>query len=325
MVQEVNLFIFNSEKRHSPVLFALLLAGVASGLVGWVRSPEKYAYAPQWFWLMKSEWQNEADIILAGDSRVYRGLDPVQFSELLQKDCVNFGFSGVGFEKTYLDAIERVVRKDSSMKPTVVLGVTAWSLTDAAVRNNGFLATEAQARSSLFTARTHFRFEKMIHAFRPMDISALWRGKNHRRFADERALKEQYMQVFHSTGWVSSDYRHREPRRGVGISESDHSNNNTVSYALLHNLASRIRMWKKENWNVYAFRPPVPLNTSEVADELGAYDESLIAQILNESGAVSININPDLYQTNDGSHLVANDAQKLSRELANIIKDSSSL
>jgi hypothetical protein len=50
------------------------------------------------FWVMKAQGMSRYDMILMGDSRVYRGLSPQAMEEVLPGERIlNFGFSGGGF------------------------------------------------------------------------------------------------------------------------------------------------------------------------------------------------------------------------------------
>jgi hypothetical protein len=270
---------------------------------------------------MKVEWSRAAEIVLIGDSRVYRGLDPSAFTARTGRAAVNFGFSGTGYSPAYLDAAERVI-DPAAPAPTFVIGLTPWSLTPLAAQQNGFTQAVAEARTSRLPATLQRQLDRIDHLFRPLELERLWQGAAARQLAGQRATDSNYIQDFRPNGWVASDYRQREPSRGLAIAQGDHAGGNRVSPALLVGLSDRVRQWKARGWTVLAFRPPTPAGVAALTDELSGFDEAFVAQQLSAAGATWLPVDGAVFESYDGSHLTAASAQALSRQLADHLNTS---
>lgn len=293
--------------------WALAAIALAIAAVGLARSDRQFATAPAWYWRMKAEWRAAAAIVLAGDSRVYRGLDPAVFEERLGQRCLNFGFSGGAFDARYLDAIERLVAADAA-QPVIVLGVSAWSLTPRAASRNGFTDAMAEAERSPIPARWLQRSAAAMNALRPFALDLDAGAAAGRQRADE----ENYIQNFHLNGWVSSDFRQRDVSLGLEGIRADHRENR-VDPQLAVQLAERVAAWRARGWRVVAFVPPMSPASARLTAELAAWDVAAIARQLERAGAVWVQITDGDYESYDGIHLTAESAQALSRLLAGTV------
>lgn len=71
------------------------------------------------FFRMKLAWKNTADVVVLGNSQIYRGIDPQAFAETCPGvTALNFGFSGVLMRRRYVEASLPVLRTDG---PKVIL------------------------------------------------------------------------------------------------------------------------------------------------------------------------------------------------------------
>lgn len=307
--------ISNSEPTPPRTGAALCLTFLLALAMGLTRGDPTYASAPFWYWRMKVEWHHAAEIVLIGDSRVYRGLDPATFTARTGRSAVNFGFSSAGYSPAYLDAVERVI-DPGAPAPAIVIGLTPWSLTPLATRQNGFTQAVAEARTSRLPAALQQHLDRFNHLFRPLELERLWQGAAARQLAGQRATDSNYIQDFRPNGWVASDYRQPEPSRGLTVAQGDHAGGNRVSQAQLVGLCDRVRQWQARGWTVLAFRPPTPPEVAALTDELSGFDEAFVAQQLSAAGAIWLPVDGAGYESYDGSHLTAASAQALSRQIA---------
>lgn len=305
----------NSETALSRPGPALCLTALLALAIGLTRGSPTYASAPSWYWRMKVEWIQAAEIVLIGDSRVYRGLDPATFTARTGRSAVNFGFSGAGYSSDYLDAVERVI-DPVAPAPAIVIGLTPWSLTPLATRQNGFTQAVAEARASRLPAALWRNLERFDNLFRPLEVERIWQGAASRKRFAQRAIDSNYIQDFRPNGWVASDYRQPEPARGLTVAQGDHAGGNRVSHALLAGLCARVRQWQARGWTVLAFRPPTTPPIATLTDELSGFDEAFAAQQLSAAGAVWVPVDGAGYESYDGSHLTAASALVLSRQIA---------
>lgn len=258
---------------------------------------------------MKLHWSQAAGIVLAGDSRVYRGLDPSQFEAALGKRTLNFGFSAAAFDDAYLDAIERVVDPGVS-HPTIVLGVTPWSLTPRAASANGYLDAVAEDRRVAIP----FAWEQHTHRF----AEAL------RSFISDlqgpapatRATRSDYVQDFRLDGWVASDQIKHRPDAGLRAASADHRHGNRIDPAAVERLLRRVALWRKRGWTILAFEPPAATEATRLAHDLAGWAEQALPSRLRAAGALWVDVDPSRYVSYDGTHLTADSARQLSKELA---------
>jgi len=117
---------------------------------------------PDEFWIRKAFTEDKYDLILAGDSRVYRGLSPKVMNETFTRlKIFNYGFSGNGYNRQYLDAISKIIDSNSSM-PAIILGITPMSLTEGSSKRNDFLQLKEKG---IFERTIGIYFSKLILLF----------------------------------------------------------------------------------------------------------------------------------------------------------------
>jgi hypothetical protein len=302
----------NTPAPHPPRAWhALALTAAAVVALAVLRTDRQYASAPTWYWRMKLGWQHAADVVLAGDSRVYRGLDPSAFAARLQRRCVNFGFSAVALDDEYLDAVERTL-SPASKPPVVILGVTPWSLTPRAAAANGFLDAVAEERRAFLPVTWLRAFDRLDAALRPLALD-LYRAPN---TTHTRATEDDYLQEFTADGWVASDQRHHRPEAALQAAAADHARGNTLDPATLDRLTARVQRWRAQGWLVLAFEPPTSPATARLTHELSGWTAHDVPTRLRAAGATWIEVAPADYASYDGSHLTADSARRLSRLLA---------
>lgn len=153
---------------RDPTLWTLVAVAVAVALFGVFRTDVRFAGAPKWYWIEKLRWGPQADVVVAGDSRVYRGVDPSQ----LQAGGVglNFGFSSGKFTKSYLDHAAALLDPDGAR--VLVLGVSIFSIERDGAEQSGYaVATENLARLRLPVPLARFLSEWEI-ALEPVSLDA---------------------------------------------------------------------------------------------------------------------------------------------------------
>lgn len=292
--------------RAVTIVAATILLITAIALL---RPPSSAPANPDWFWSDKLTWHQEAAVILAGDSRVYRGLDPSEFEARQLGRTLNFGFSGGALDTPYLDAIERLI--DPALPhPVIVLGVSPWSLTPRAATANGFRDATATKRSTPWPTHWSRYFAGVDDALR----SALGPGRTN-------DTKETYRQIFHANGWVESDHFAPNPAQGLVVARIDHARENYVDSAAIDILAERIVRWRKMNWNVFVVRIPGEFSADQLAEQLSGWSESTAHNTLSAAGAIWLTPSIEPLFSYDGVHLDSSSARRLSAALATEISE----
>jgi hypothetical protein len=283
----------------------LVLAIVTFALL---RTDARYAEAPKWYWVEKLCWPPTADVVIAGDSRVYRGVDPSMFTEPIG-DAVNFGFSSGKLTREYIDHAASLFSLRGER--VLVMGITLFAIQYDANDNNGF----SHAQRDLARLRLPFRFARAVEeweiALQPIAIDARSGEAGH-----VRAMADEYAQVFHSNGWIESDRRMADPvANGIAIVRQSFPDgvrtkaDTTLLLACVRDLIS-------QGIRVVAFRPPIPQEVAALEDAIGFIDYESLASQLNDIGATWVDLEWTDLRSYDGSHVDGSSASELSRRLA---------
>jgi hypothetical protein len=292
-------------------LIALIIAAIGVLSLGFLRQNDITGLSPDAFFVEKTTWSDCADVVLAGDSRIYRGLAPEEIGRALpDAKILNFGFSAAAYSTDYLDAIENVLYREGDNR-IILMGVSPWCLTPGAIADNGFREYFDKKETERFMTR---HFGDIYHRFRPFDYSIDTRGIHVDLGIGDDA--EHYYQRFGRDGWAES---HRVPEHPQEVAlkaiTQAHIEAGPVSLAAVDTLLSRVSEWVSEGIRVFGFRPPTFSERVVIEDSISHFDEPLFVHQFQAAGGVWLDVDQDGYHTYDGSHLHFSDARRLSREL----------
>jgi len=280
-------------------------------IVGLLRPPSETVDSgvyPKEFWVRKMLAKHGYDVVLAGDSRVYRGLSPEAMQSILKNSRVfNFAFDGNGYSREYLQATEEVIDEASAHK-IVVLGITPKSLTPNSAEKNGFTSLEKKGRFGMIVDLYLTRHLDFFRPYTPFYYLYLIRGHAMRR----------YIQEFHKDGWIASRKVPEDPEEQLRRYEGVFANNK-VSDQLVAQILDFVEKWRQQGIRVFGFRPPTPEAMLEYERKESGFDEAEFRQIFQEAGGVWLDFEASGYHSYDGSHLREDAARKLSVDLATII------
>jgi hypothetical protein len=275
-----------------------------------------------WFWRHKTEWRGAARVVLAGNSRAYRGLDPASIEAATgMKPAINFGFSGQVWSDEYLDGVEGAL----AAKPggVIVLAVDAPTLRErhltaaGAPPRDGYEQALARSREAKLPALWEARLEELLLPFQPLE---LFRTGSLRERRGRRG-NNVYLQEWNLNGWIASDYTVRDPGRYLrdywkGRSEE----NQKVDADTLERLLRRIADWRAQGVQVFAFRIPASPETDKFEDQVFGYDEKRLSAAFEHAGARWIEIaERERLVSYDGSHLARESAVALSQHVGRAI------
>ncbi len=262
------------------------------------------AYIQHWFWTNKTYPYKKFDIIIYGDSRVYRGINPAKFSKYFPSaDIINLGYSSGGINKEMLEfAVSHFSKKDKTK--ILLLGITPFSLTEKARENKQFHQEYYRSKGEIIERKFIYPF---LTAFEPIDINPYKKQKN-------------YVQFFTAEGWVKS-FKIQEDTTQAIASYIKQFGETQISSSSLEELAGFLAYARKNNIMVFGFRPPATYSLEQVERKYSTFDEQKIKQLFYSNQAVWIDIpNRYEYHSYDGSHLHFESANKLSVYLAEKIK-----
>jgi hypothetical protein len=238
------------------------------------------------YWATKVAHRADADIVLAGCSRIYSGLSPGAMSPLLpRRRIVNFGFSACAYSPAYMDAVERVL-DPSAPDPVVVLGIAPHNFLAGAAAQNQFTVSGTASLQTLWWDR---RFGGV---FDPVDVGAL----------GGRLRGYQVTCTFHTDGWAARRMTPEDPSAYLPMVRQTYARER-VSPALVRGLIDRTRKWRRAGVRVYALRVPVAPAILQEEDKLSGMDMAVFRRSFAAAGGRWLSIDEAGLGTFDGSHL----------------------
>ncbi|MDB4270987.1 hypothetical protein N9896_02715, partial [bacterium] len=211
------------------------------------------------FWADKVHAKTKYNVIVAGDSRVYRGIaSRVISDELDGLKVLNFGFSSGGLNTEIFNEIEKRLAKED--KTIIVLGITPYSLTPKAQLNEHFKQEKERDRKEVFRRRF---VSPVIHFFDPIKPTDIIFNKDEQK---------GYYERFHKDGWVASL---KIPLDSNAALKSYRKNfkENKVSKEVLQKVYKRVAEWKREGFNIFAFRLPTSKGMLLLENEISGFNE----------------------------------------------------
>lgn len=302
----MRLSIFNFRPIRLTVFFLVSMIFVFGGMKLWVleHAPKGLRPLPGSYWMNKTHTQDRFDIVLIGDSRLYRGISPAAMELMLPKmRILNFSYSSAGMSSPLLENGED--KLDTRGQKIIILGLTPYSLTGSAALNEHF----KEFKNAMYWP---FKIPYLTTLVAPHET--IWAVN----YLLGSKISEYY-QVPHPDGWIESD------KPAVNFDETlreydQKFSKEKVSLEVLEKMLEQIRDWKSQGITVFGFRPPASEQMEELEDRLSGYDETEIQKRFVASGGIWIDI-PDRYSfiTYDGSHLKGESARMLSKTLAQLI------
>ncbi len=301
------------------MVVALCLAAVLILLLAFMRDRSQLNGVDRnALWVMKLKWKHCADLVVAGDSRVYHGVSPAAMKEILPETRVlNFGFANCAYTERYLRCAESVLDPDSDRR-ILVLGITPLSLTAGAAQRNEFLETLNKTSNQRFMA-LHFGW--IMSLFKPIPVQELFERKTRLNPLTPSDPVRNY-RCYYPDGWVAGYNDPENLQEGLDLYSLRFESNDfgPVSPEIVDGLIKQVAQLHLRGIEVYGFRPPSCPAMETIENTKSGFNEESLAERFVESGGVWLEFDPAGYATFDGSHLKPESAQRLSRDLAQRIK-----
>jgi hypothetical protein len=285
----------------------LLLGLALIALGGSVRPACEHSGVPDSvFWARKLGWHCCADVVVLGDSRAFRGLSPAAMAEELPGlRVLNYAFSANGYTPEYLAAAAQVLDPASRTRALVIC-VTPRTLTPSALSSNGFRDLTRRQPAELWLAAHGGRLPDLLAPYEFPDILAALRGGKR---------KVVYENEYQPDGSIAST---RDPEDQT-LQLADYEaifRAGPANPAAAEALLKQVRAWRQAGILVYGLRPPVGAEMYELEQRLSGFDALHFPRRFAGAGAVWLELDPLKYHTYDGSHLRADSADQLSRDVA---------
>ncbi len=253
------------------------------------------------FWADKISNSKKYDIVVIGDSRIYRGINPLIISQITASKTVNYGFSAAGLDSSLIySALEQL---DTNGKKIAVFGITPSAFTQEASKNEHFKSLKRISDKDLWIRKNIYPF---LGGFNSYSLSEIKKAFNH----------EAYYQDCQADGFI---YSYKVPSDSMAAINSyiDYFKRTSISELQQSNFLDLIKKLESKGIKCFAFRVPVSLPMATLESKIFDFETFKIK--LESAGAHWISIPQNGFNSYDGSHLTGPSANKLSRILGDSI------
>ena len=293
------------------ILFSLTLATIAIVALSFVLSKNKEKYLGDMFWTKKTYAKSTYNLVLMGDSRVYRGISPeIMETNLPNTKILNFAYSNGGLNATMFAAAHSKLNP-SENKKIMLLGITANSITEYTQSNEQYYQELNRPREEVWERLYMNPLLYWFSATSPEKLKDLFHPVKQLAY---------YLSEYHMNGYVESDKYPIDTLEAISSYTKDF-NSYKVEEKNIVELLNLVKRYSAERIIVIGFRPPVSEPLKQLEDSLGNYNEATLKIRLIEAGGYWIDINHSHYKTYDGSHLTKESAKRFSEFIAVEIKN----
>jgi len=271
---------------------------------------DSYKHDYKKFWLEKTFASDDYDIVVIGDSRVYRGVSTKEMEKLIEnKKVLNFGYSAARLDNLLLT--KGAEKLNTKKEPIIILGITPNSLTEIANANADLLENLQMPREEKYEILYFYDVLKYFDVFNLEKINK----------SQEAPLEpKNYLEEFHSGGWIASDYL-REDTNAALPSYRSWFQDNKVSQKMVNRLLKQVNKWTLQGIKVYGFCPPTSFSMVQLEDSLSGFDSNRFVHEFVKRGGKWLVFDNTNFHSYDGSHLEKQSAILLSKQLALKIGD----
>lgn len=262
------------------------------------------------FWAYKVHNKNKYNMLILGDSRVYRGISSYAINSVLHDITIlNFGFSaGKLNTEIYSEAFEKL-DYDANIK-IILLGISPGSLTN--IENKDLHEIKKLTNSEILD-RIYINYY----------ASQYFSPKKPSDFFMSEAIEnpDKVSEKFYDNGWVACNAAKPDTSKLLETYRNWWSKNK-VSEKKIEELYSAIKEWNNSGIYIFAFRVPATLQMEQLEDSLSGFDENSLKNQIIVLGGNWIDL-PDkqqVYNCYDGTHLDEKSAILLSEYLGTEIK-----
>jgi len=296
------------------VILTLLFSLIISLIIGVLFSKPEVEELMKQMFAFKVHSNKKYELVVAGDSRIYRGVSTDIIGEELDMTSINLGFSSAGFGKKMFDLIDKkIVNEPDNI---IILGITPFSLTDQAIENGHINSIKNLKDEEVIE---YLYLSKFKNLFVPTNPIKIWNN-----IFNKNKTPDNYIQKVNvSEGWVASDYF--VPNQYLALESYKKTMTNTViDKKTIVNLYRKIRDWNSNGFLVFGFTPPSSENMEELERQYSGFVDFEFVKGFIEAGGKWISLK-DTYTSYDGSHLDEKSSRKLSFEIAKTIKSKTYL
>lgn len=264
------------------------------------------------YWTNKTFTKKKFDILIGGDSRVYRGVAPniieseIEQNKFIELDIFNIGFSGAGFSKQYLQFLEN--KLDSTSKyQTLILGLTPHSFLNKSYNNDQLLEYQTKKEDQIFKDLYLSPYTKYFAPYNPYEL-----------FDDST---DAYIIDYQNDGFAKSQHLNGDYKLTYWI-YWDIYNREQVQDSIVGNFIQWAKTIKAKGINLVCYVPPTDSTMNSIETIMSGFNTDSIKSEILKLGGYWLDTDYKNYHSYDGSHLEFESAYKLSYKLSNLLIDS---
>lgn len=261
------------------------------------------------FWLNKTHAVEKFDIVVGGDSRIYRGFSiadmEAEFSEEFKG--VNLGYSSAGFSSTYIDFMANHLKSNGPR--FLVFGLSPHAFTDESITDK-LLNQYSNVKG--FDRYKGLYLSTYLKHFAPYKISDL-----HAAFTGDYVGKVK--ETFYENGWIESEQKPTVDSAALEIYTKMFTKIK-VNEEIIEQFIHQVDSLRHTGITVIAFRPPTNPKMVAIEDSLSGYQEGELATRFKSVGGYWIDLPANEFTTYDGSHLDSKSARLLGKKVGEAIR-----
>jgi len=291
--------------RKPNIWITLAMAATLVTALSFVFPKDAEKYLSELFWSRKTFAPAKYNVVLMGDSRVYRGLSPqIMESHLPGFQILNFAYSNGGLNSTMFEAAEKKLAKNDEPK-VIVLGISANAISGYSAGNRQYIQELTRPREEIFERIYLNPLRYWFSATSPEKL------KLHFTKAKETFY---YRNKYFMNGYVESEKFPVDTMEAIPSYTKDFTNYK-VEPENLEVLFQQVKAWTETGIIVAGFTPPISQPMQMLEDTLGLFDEAALKAGFEKASGHWILLNPANYKTYDGSHLDIESAKQFSHKI----------
>lgn len=258
------------------------------------------------FWIKKTFEKSKKNIVIGGDSRVYRGVSTKHLLKSIPElSAVNLGYSDAGFNTEYLEFMNQ--RLDHKAEKKIMLfGITPHAFLRKCAKNEHLMELKSKSSSEIFSGLHYANFLKHFPPYTPYEL-----------FDDST---ETYFIDYHKDGFAASNNLDGDFDLTYWIYWDTFQKEKT-SDSLVNVFINDLQKYQNQGITVIAFAPPSTPHMEEIENKYSGFKMSSFITRLKKNNVFWIDVQDSLYNSYDGSHLYSEDAKRLSEYLGEKIKE----
>ncbi len=288
----------------------MAIAAVLVTALSFILPKNSEKYLGELFWSRKTFAPAKYNVILMGDSRVYRGISPeILESHLPGLKVLNFAYSNGGLNRTMFEAAEKKLAQNDKFK-VIMMGISANTISGYSAGNNQYLQEINRPREEIFERIYLNPMRYWFSATSPEKLKQFYLNTNETSF---------YRNKYFMNGYVESEKFPVDTLAAIPSYTKDFTNYK-VEPENLDVLFNNVKNWTENGIIVVGFTPPVSQPMQVLEDTLGMFDEALIKSGFEKASGHWIDLEPANFKTYDGSHLTIESAKRLSHKIGESVQ-----